>query len=44
MTSHHQNLPEDEYYVPPSAAPTDIQVKTEITEKEFVIETASSSK
>ena len=31
MTSHHQNLPEDKYYVAPSAAPTDIQVKTEVT-------------
>ena len=44
MTSHHQNLPEDDYYVPPSAAPTDIQVKTEVTEKEFIVETASSTK
>ena len=44
MTSHHPNLSEDEYYVPPSAAPTDIQVKTEVTEKEFIVETASSTK
>ena len=44
MTSQHQNLPEDEYYVPPSVTPTDIQVKTEVTEKEFIVETTSSTK
>ena len=42
MTSHHPNLSEDEYYVASSEIPTDLQIKTEVTEEEIVVDAAAA--
>ena len=44
MVAHHPNLSEDEYYMAPSEAPADLQIKTEVTEQEIVIDATESSK
>ena len=42
MTTHHPNLSEDEYYVASSEIPTDLQIKTEVTEEEIVVDAAAA--
>ena len=44
MTTNHHYLSEDEYYVTPSEAPADVQIKTEVIEEEFVVSATSSNK
>ena len=44
MLAHHPKLSEEEYYIAPSEVPTDIQVKTEVTEEEFIVDTAETTK
>ena len=38
MTTHHSNLSEQEYFVAPAEAPTDLKIKTEVEEIEVYIE------
>ena len=44
MVAHHPDLSENEYFVTASAPPPDIQIKTEVTEEEFVVSSSKSSK
>ena len=44
MVAHHPNLSENEYFVAAAAPPPDIQIKTEVTEEEFVVAPSKSSK
>ena len=44
MAAHHPELSEDEYFVAATAPPPDIQIKTEVTEEEFVVGPSKSSK
>ena len=37
MVAHHPNLSENEYFVAAAAPPPDIQIKTEVTEEEFIV-------
>ena len=38
MTAHHSTLSEQEYFVAPTEAPTDLKIKTEVEEIEVDID------
>ena len=44
MVAHHPDLSEHEYFVAATVPPQDIQIKTEVTEKEFIVDPPKSSK
>ena len=44
MAAHHPNLSENEYFVAATVPPPGIQIKTEVTEEEFVVGPSKSSK
>ena len=44
MAAHHPDLSKNEYFVAATAPPPDIQIKTEVTEEEFVVSPSKSSK
>ena len=44
MAAHHPDLSKNEYFVASSVPPSDLQIKTEVTEEEFVVGPSGSSK